>query len=502
MRKNLLRIPILVLLYPFLLFAQSDPREYDHSMNILPFQDAGGQKYYLTWASSSGSVDWQWQHDIYKQVIYFDDSGVLNTEVAPDRYIGTGSDEAQEPVDIAFDPDGNIALSVWEDGSGTSVDIRGQLHRLDGTVIRENWIIAGGEESQHSPAVVHVQDRFIVAVTDEAPPARYSMIEARVLNDGDGAEMQSLNLSPTGDDMWWPVAASDGEKYAFIGWGDGENFYGSVLTLQSDSVSSRRQNLYLPNIEQYYYSVVWLENLSRFFAVAKSGNKSLACLIDTTGVMTKFVSLSNAAITRETQLAVRWDDGLQQYNIVFSTGSRNLASLRVAESMIELNELIRGEQHPLLKDIVWPSTGIAGQFVRSISGNDLWIAGKLLLFAFNDRHSNDAVLLPISLAPDTGVKMAAGSMTETSLLSAYPNPFNSAVHISFVLPATSSVDVTVYAMNGQLVRRLIRSELAAGLHHISWDGKDDRGMDVSSGFYICRLLTRGRQQSRGLLLLR
>lgn len=84
----------------------------------------------------------------------------------------------------------------------------------------------------------------------------------------------------------------------------------------------------------------------------------------------------------------------------------------------------------------------------------------------------------------------------------YPNPFNPATTIEFVLAAPTTVQLSVYNVNGQLVRRLSRGVLDAGLHRVSWDGTDNRGHEVASGVYFYRLRTDIQTMTRKMLLLR
>jgi hypothetical protein len=153
MFKN--RISILLLVFLFCNIFAQDAREKNYSIKTLPFSENGIQKYYVTWSSSSGSDD-GWQHDIYNQIIYFSPEGEIKFETEASRYIGSGNDEAQEPVNVAINPNNNTMLSVWEDGSSSTVDIHGQMHKPDGTIVKSNWIISGGGESQHSPDVEHL----------------------------------------------------------------------------------------------------------------------------------------------------------------------------------------------------------------------------------------------------------------------------------------------------------------------------------------------------------
>lgn len=70
----------------------------------------------------------------------------------------------------------------------------------------------------------------------------------------------------------------------------------------------------------------------------------------------------------------------------------------------------------------------------------------------------------------------------------YPNPFNPSTKISFSIPNNSYVKLTIYDLNGKEINRLIKnSSYSAGTYTIEWNGKDDNGINVSSGLYFYRL---------------
>jgi len=69
----------------------------------------------------------------------------------------------------------------------------------------------------------------------------------------------------------------------------------------------------------------------------------------------------------------------------------------------------------------------------------------------------------------------------------FPNPFNPITHIQFDLPQKEQVELIIFNLMGQQVRRLISSEIyPAGHHQLFWDGRDDRGILVGNGLYLCR----------------
>jgi hypothetical protein len=66
----------------------------------------------------------------------------------------------------------------------------------------------------------------------------------------------------------------------------------------------------------------------------------------------------------------------------------------------------------------------------------------------------------------------------------YPNPFNPSTNIIYALPKESHVQLIVYDIFGRQVRTLVNEKQSTGYKNISWNGKNDKGMTVSSGTYI------------------
>lgn len=84
----------------------------------------------------------------------------------------------------------------------------------------------------------------------------------------------------------------------------------------------------------------------------------------------------------------------------------------------------------------------------------------------------------------------------------YPNPFNPETRINYQLAFPSHVEITIYNMLGQKIRKLVSQNRPAGTHQIQWNGKDEMGRDSASGIYIYKLVAGEFVQSRKMLLLR
>ena len=84
-----------------------------------------------------------------------------------------------------------------------------------------------------------------------------------------------------------------------------------------------------------------------------------------------------------------------------------------------------------------------------------------------------------------------------SLSQNYPNPFNPITNITFQVPITSHVTLSVYDMLGREVAVLVNERREAGVHEVKFDGSG-----LSSGVYFYRLTAGTFVETRRLLLLR
>ncbi len=78
--------------------------------------------------------------------------------------------------------------------------------------------------------------------------------------------------------------------------------------------------------------------------------------------------------------------------------------------------------------------------------------------------------------------------TEVSLYQNYPNPFNPTTTIAFSLPADEKIQLEIFDLRGRLVKTLAADQFAAGNHQLQWNGRNNAGLEVSSGIYIYRLV--------------
>jgi len=112
--------------------------------------------------------------------------------------------------------------------------------------------------------------------------------------------------------------------------------------------------------------------------------------------------------------------------------------------------------------------------------------GASLLTSLNDTQEEK------TLAPSTHI-----------IAQNYPNPFNASTIISFSIPfdmTRSFVELTIHNINGQLIKTLIKRELASGNYLSKWDGTNDAGNSVSSGIYFYKIRVAADQVTGKMIL--
>lgn len=84
----------------------------------------------------------------------------------------------------------------------------------------------------------------------------------------------------------------------------------------------------------------------------------------------------------------------------------------------------------------------------------------------------------------------------------YPNPFNPTTVIKYKLKKADRVKIKIFNILGKQVKVLQNGFNNAGIHQVTWDGKDTQGQRVSSGAYIYQIITQNKIISKKLIIIK
>ncbi len=155
------------------------------------------------------------------------------------------------------------------------------------------------------------------------------------------------------------------------------------------------------------------------------------------------------------------------------------------EVLKNLEEVAQGSQ-----SWIWPVTGPAADscLIKISDGQGKHWDNSDATFSI---HYQVGVVLDAESAP-----------TSFALLQNYPNPFNPETKITYQVPEKISVQLAVFNLSGHLVRNLADESRDAGTYSLVWDGRDQLGRSLPSGFYFCRMTAGEYQKTVRMLYLK
>ena len=131
------------------------------------------------------------------------------------------------------------------------------------------------------------------------------------------------------------------------------------------------------------------------------------------------------------------------------------------------------------------------------------ILSDLLGFEIPHITQNGTVRIPCQV----NVQLVQQDMIPTSYIleQNYPNPFNLSTNIRFQIANAvfpTHTILKIYNILGQKVRTLVDEPTEGEYFIVTWDGRDGRRNEVSSGVYLYRLEAGGFQETKRMLLLK
>jgi hypothetical protein len=133
--------------------------------------------------------------------------------------------------------------------------------------------------------------------------------------------------------------------------------------------------------------------------------------------------------------------------------------------------------------------------------------GKVSLDSYIDGESRKIVAYTrelgiFSLGRSEGSTSPPTGRGAVTILYNSPNPFEHATEIAYEVPKAADLSIEIVGVDGRVVKALHSGGISAGRHSISWDGRDESGVRVSSGVYFVRIISASGIASRKVAVLR
>lgn len=158
-----------------------------------------------------------------------------------------------------------------------------------------------------------------------------------------------------------------------------------------------------------------------------------------------------------------------------------------------------GTQNGVTGGVTWPvrwtapeaGSGDATIYMTGNAANGNFSTSGDRIYAISETWTESS----LSAAP-------APAFASAQLQPNFPNPFNPRTTIAYELKASQSVRLSVYSLDGRLIKHLEDGMRSEGQHEVNWNGLDSRGMAVPSGTYFYRLQAGSVDQTRSMVLVR
>jgi len=155
----------------------------------------------------------------------------------------------------------------------------------------------------------------------------------------------------------------------------------------------------------------------------------------------------------------------------------------------------------LLDDTV-PAQNLSQTHTYSFVDNNIAEVQKYLFYwlEFVELDNTSQVYGPAMVLFENGEEDVAEVVNVEGIRSAYPNPFNPNVTISYYLSSPKSAIFEIYNLKGQLVKVLTSGVKNEGNHKVSWNGKDSFENSVASGLYLIKPVNLSDKTTRKIML--
>ncbi|MCP4290943.1 MAG: T9SS type A sorting domain-containing protein [bacterium] len=196
------------------------------------------------------------------------------------------------------------------------------------------------------------------------------------------------------------------------------------------------------------------------------------------------------------ELTVIGEDGNAIGNLVNLNGHTQTSN---ASSRLYMKQTSAGTQNGTTGGVTWPFRWNAPE---AGSGEaTIYIAGNAANGNFST--SGDRIYtISQSWTEDNTSAAPVQSLASAELRQNYPNPFNPRTTLAFDLKESQMVRMSIYSIDGRMVKQVANGLYGVGQHEIHWDGLSSQGLAVPSGTYYYRLQAGSVDETRSMTLVR
>ncbi len=440
-------------------------------------------EYLVVWQEDGAGLDNEFE--IHGQRLDADGNeiGTDNFRISNQGPDGNTGFDGYDPA-VAYNATANQYLVVWSgDVAAGEDEIHGEILNADGTITVADFQISsagsGSTRDAFSPAVAwnSTDNQYLVAWHEDADNSDNEFEVHGQLLDASGTEIgtDDFRISNAGDD--------------------------------GDAQLDGRTPKVVHNSANNEYFVVWEHDISA------GEDEIFGEILNASGAVVKSDFRISVTGPEENEVHdalnpdVAYDSDLNQYLVVWRSdhdeGGQTVDEFEVYVTVLNANGDVFSPQEritdigdvggPKGSTVVFPQAvynTVDKQFLVTFDGQET--------FGDYEVHAQGYVRTPVTAVTDDGLALPE----RFSLAQNYPNPFNPSTIIAFSLPEPAEVTLTIYNMNGQLVRTLVSSSKSAGDHTVVWDGRDPGGTKAASGLYLYQLRAREFLATRKLLLMK
>jgi len=416
----------------------------------------------------------------------------------------------QEFPDVSMDSTGNF-LVVWQD-QRNGLNIYGQLFYSSGNSQNTNFLVNGSSLSlcQTPHGAKAPGGNFVVVWSAEQSGIR-NIYAQRFSKEGSlSGSMLKVNSDIQNVSHIYPKVGMDKKSKFLVAWYDERNSLkkiytqrydssgtqiGSNLFLNADSTDPAKKDFDLGMNQNGKFVLAWVNASSKskiYAQIFDSSGTPIGTNILVTNDTNSFPEEVKVWIDSDSFFVVAWTDYREgnpniYYQIFHHNGSYKDVNTRLNQQSLAIQK--------------YADISLNRGFILSA-----WMDNRMAGHGF-DIYANKVTYRTTDIG---GEEEGSEKLPLTfELYQNYPNPFNPTTTIPFtvygsrfIVDSPIRTTLRIYNIRGQLVKTLLNENKLPGEYKIIWDGKDDKGNEVSSGVYFYQLKAGEQKKIHKMLLIK